>query len=269
MSIIEPTDHTIGPDPVPSPLEPALQQVEDQTPAPAPQDVVVDHSTDPDYFPRAYVEELRDENARHRTRARDYEEVFGEMPDDIRSGWLELARLAQSEDPDARDYLAELLGFEPTVAETQQIVDANQPLSRDEMVQIARSEAQSLYEADRAERFEQEQARAQADSIMAIQSRARDEFNIDPASPDYVLLLKFANDVDPAALPAGQDVLAVAHQHLQDYQQAQWDAYEAKKRGEAGGAPVVPQPGVSPSIAVTPKTWDEARQSLHERLSAG
>lgn len=255
MSLIEPgQERTIGPEPAgPAPEPDVTALVADQVEEPA-------APAEPDMFPRDYVEELRRENAKWRTKAQPYEEVFGDLDDEDRQAWLQIVQLANSGDPDAINYLGQALGFvgeEPVVEEP---VEQPQYLTPEQAREIARQEAQELLSAQ-----QEQQARVQ--QIETIQSRAKNEFGVEPGSDDYVLLLHRANQIDPADTPDG-DLLAAAHAQLQAEKQAQWDAFVAQKQQDAANSPTtVTGQGQAPSTAQTPKTWAEARDSLHERLS--
>lgn len=270
MSLIEPSS-TMGPEPA-APADPTKSYYDTEgglTPD-APQDVVVEETAPeatpdaPEVFDRAYVEKLRDESARYRTRARDYEQTFEGMEDSLREGWLELIRLANSDDPQAMDTLAQMLGFEVAEEPQEPVVptDAPQYLTREEAAQIAREEAQRLYESEQAQR-------AEADAIGAVASEAKD-LGYEQGSLEYVQLLYLANEIDQGSLPPGKSLLQVAHEQLEDRNQKAYDAWVASKVDQANGSPVAPSGnGTSPSIERVPKSWDDARDMLHERLTQG
>lgn len=246
MSIINPdqTAH-IGPAPAASPTEPVAVE------APPVESTEAEQTT----FDRAYVEDLRNEAAKYRVRAKEYEQAFGEMPEDVRAGWLQMVQLAQDEDPQAREYLREILGFEQAQQLIEEVEPAETPLTREDYAQIAREEAQALFS-------EQAQVRAEADAIAGVQAQAKG-LGYDPTSPDYVLLLKFANDMT-------QPDLAAAHEEVLAYKRSEWEAYESRKATEAGQSPTIPSGnGVAPNLVQPPKTFEEARDRLHERLMQG
>ncbi len=223
-------------------------------PAPeAPPEPVVAPSDAPETFPRAYVEQLRDENAKWRTQLRGYEQAFDGLDDTEKSAWLEyvqLTKAANGGDEDAIATLQEagLWAVETTPAPT----DA--PLTRDDIARLAREEATRIVAQDR-ESFTQQQA------IADVRTTAQG-LGYAPESPDYVLLLKFANDMDSPDL-------AKADQMVKEWKQAEWDRFVAEKAGQAAGSPRLGSGnGVPPSPVRTPKTWAEARDSLHARLEA-
>lgn len=264
MSLIEPSN-TMGPDPA-APADPNVSYFDKEplpaegTPVPAPQDVGGGED-EQDVFDRKYVEQLRDEAARYRTRARDFEQVFGEMPEDLRTGWLELIRVANSGDEDAMGQLAQMLGFEVQDAEEPVLpTDVPEYLTLEQAREIARQEAWEIAQAAEAQR-------ADAEAIRGVASEA-EKLGYQEGSLEYVELLYLANEIDMGSLPPGKSLLQAADEQLQARNQAAYDAWVAKKTQEAGGTPVAPSGnGASPSIANTPKTWDEARAALHERLS--
>lgn len=256
MSIIEPgQDRTIGPEPAgPAPEPDVTALVADQVEEPAAP------PAEPDTFPREYVEELRRENAKWRTKAQPYEEVFGDLDDEDRQAWLQIVQLANSGDPDAIQYLGQALGFVGEEPPVEEFAEQPQYLTPEQAREIARQEAQEMLAQER-----EQQSRVQ--QIESIQSRAKNEFNVEPGSDEYVVLLHRANQIDPADTPDG-DLLKAAHEQIQAEKQAQWDAFIAQKQQEASNSPTtLTGQGQAPSTAQTPKTWAEARNSLHERLS--
>lgn len=269
MSLIEPSN-TMGPEPA-APADPNKSYYDTEgglTPA-EPQDVVeapeapAADETEQETFDRKYVEELRRENAKWRTRTHSYEETFDGMEDSLREGWLELIRLANSDDPQAMDTLAQMLGFEIEQPEEPVVpTDVPQYPTREEAAQIAREEAQRLYEADQAQRAEQA-------AIEGVASEAK-SLGYEQGSLEYVQLLYLANEVDQSTLPPGKSLLQVAHEQLEARNQAAYDAFIARKTADAGGSPIAPSGnGTSPSIERVPKSWDDAREMLHERLTNG
>lgn len=274
MSLIEPTN-TIGPEPA-APADPTHTYADTEAGGGGqtitePQDVVVEappaipSDAGFDALPKYWqdqINEKRDAEARYRLRAKGYDETFDGMDDSLREGWLELIRVANSGDEGAMDQLASMLGFE-IEGEPQTPLDApEQPqyLTREEAAEIARQEARNLYEADRAQQQE-------ADSIKAVSSEA-EKLGYDVSTRAYVDLLFEANKIDQSTIPPGKSLLEVAHEHLEAERQAEYDAWVQSKVDQANGSPVAPSGnGGSPSIERTPKSWDEARDMLHERLN--
>ncbi len=256
MSVIEPEGRTMGP----APAAPARERDEAGRFAPtqAEEAEVPETPAEPETFDRAYVEQLRDEAARYRTRGRDYEQVFEGYDEETRAGWLELISMAKAaeDNPEIQQQLAQMLGFELQPSDVQameETIQEDRPLTREEMMQIARDEARSLY-------AEEQSARDEQNAIRDIQNNAK-ALGYDQESPDYVLLLKFANDMDVPDLEA-------ADAKVKEYHHAKYEEFIQRKTSEASQSPVAPSGnGVSPSIVQTPKTWEAARDALHERLS--
>lgn len=256
MSMIEPEGRTIGPEPVAAPEAPP------EIPAPE-ADVAVKVDSQPEEvetFDRKYVEQLRDEAARYRTRSRDYEAVFGEMPEDIRAGWMELINTANAGDPEAMNSLGQMLGF---IEDTPETPPAEEPqyLTAEQARDIARREAEQVWSQEREER-------AQADAIATVETDAK-AMGYDTKSPDYVQLLWFANNIDADTLGSNESILQAADRQMKDYQRQQYAAFIEGKEAEARTSPQVAEGnGVAPNLPVAaPKTFEEARERLHERLS--
>lgn len=250
MSIIEPEGRTIGPEPVEAAPEPAPVVEE----APVEPEAA---ETETETFDRKYVESLRDEAAKYRTRSRDYEQTFGQMPEDVRAGWLQLIEIAQSGDPAAIQTLGEVLGFQAGQAEPEY---QQEFLTREDAANIARQEAFNVYQEDYKIRAHQEQ-------ISSVVSEA-EKLGYDTNSPDYTLLLDAANRFDVEQLHAGESLLAAADRQVKAYKQAQYDEFIAGKEAEARNSPQSPSGnGVAPAVNTAPRTWEQARDSLHERLS--
>lgn len=81
------------------------------------------------YYPREEVEKLRRENQAYRERYQPFERTFGEMDEEAREAYLQLARMHNDDDPNTRKQLADTLGFalppdESPVYLTQQDLDA-------------------------------------------------------------------------------------------------------------------------------------------------
>lgn len=266
--MIEPgQDRTIGPEPAPPAPQTEVTEIVGSH-EPVEENTPVETVEEPDVFDRDYVEKLRRENAKWRTQAQEYNEVFGDLDDEDKAAWFQIVQLANQGDPEALQYLGQALGFVPDETPAEEPVDQPQYLTAEQAREIARQETQELL-------AQQEQVRSQAQQIETIQSRAKNDFGIEPGSDDYVLLLHRANQIDPNETPDG-DLLAAAHAQLQAEKQAQWDQFIASKEGEAANSPTtLTGAGVAPSTAKLPydsnMTMNEkfaaVRNSLHERLS--
>ncbi len=260
MSIIEPSDTTIGPEPAVSPTETR------ESPAPEVEAVETPEAEAPEVFDREYVEKLRKENASWRERAHNaeqYDSTFEGYDDETKAGWLQLIELAKEAEtnPEVQSYLAEMLGFEIEPA-----APAGDFLTREEAAAIARQEAQAIYGQDQAMR-QQEQA------VSSVQSQAKDlGYDTNPESDayiNYIDLLRIANEMDEPDLQA-------AHEQVQAREQARYAQFIARKEEEARTSPATPSGnGVAPATAKLPyrsdmsesEKWAAVRQSVDERLS--
>lgn len=245
------------------------EPVEETAPTPEPEPApTADAAPDPDMFPRDYVEELRRENAKYRTRAQQYEQAFDGYDDDTRTQLLtyfQLAKRAESGDQDAQRELNEWLADD----EPDDTPDDDGPdfsrMTPAEFVEfqreLAREEAQRLYDA-------REQHTQQIAAVEGVRATA-EQMGYDPSSPDYILLLKFANELDPAEHP---DLLAAAHAQVEAYHESILERrnadYLAKKERDTVASPRVASQGGSPDLSAgPPKTFAEARARMDERFS--
>lgn len=256
MSIIEPSDRTIGPDPVApvTPPEPPVTQPE------------VAEETEPKVFDEAYVKELRAENAKWRTQLREYEQEFDGIDPDERRAMAELMRLsvaAQNGDEDAVAQLAELLGDDTTPPATPA---APPEFSEDYFRRLAREEVDRVA-------AEHDTRRMESEGIQDVIRRA-EALGYKQGTPDYVLLMQAANAVDPSE---HDDLIAAGHETVLAYKQSLIEAYLAEKEGRANTAPLVPPTGgVAPAGSrqlwtqdMTEKQkWAAVRDSFSERLRA-
>jgi hypothetical protein len=243
----------------PTPAAPPEPRVEETTPAPE-----TTPPAEPEVFTREYVEGLRREAAGYRTRSKEWLDVAEGLDPEIAQGWLELIQVAKSGDPEALAMVGQALGFiDPNApAETAQPTGEVQYLTREDAIALAREIAQETVQ-------QTETQRAKAEQVVSIQNRAKNDFHIEPDSPEYVVLLKFANELDPASLAPGQDLLSAAHEKMEAWEQQKWDAFVGRKEGEARQTPTFPVSGGQPSTVAPPaKTWAEARTRLDERLHA-
>lgn len=212
-------------------------------------------SGSPDVFPREYVESLRRENAKYRTRAQQYEQAFSGYDDEQREAlltYIQLSAAAQRGDKEAAAQLRAWFG-----EDTDEIVEV--PADPVEAArQVAREEAQRLL-AEREAEAERERA------ITAIRERA-EQLGYKPDSEEYVLLLKYANTPEAANT---DDPLAYGDEMVKSYRQRIIDEYIAsvERRGEG---PRLADLGVSPKVPVEPpRSFAEARERMRERLQAG
>lgn len=253
----------IIPDPAPEPVGPApVEPTEDIThlgtalqaerdPEPEPE---------PDMFPRSYVEELRQESAKYRTRAKSYDDAFDGMDDDTREAWLEYTALvvrAQRGDQEAVARINEMFADddEPEPVAPQQQVD---------YAALAREEARRAAEEVYAER---ENARVQQEQIAAVRS-AGESLGYKFGTDDYILFVRGANE---AAQAGDEDPISAGDRAVKAYHQAIVDQYLASKGQQADTSPAIPSAGATtPDLSTRPYSDDmsEAQKFARVRDSA-
>lgn len=260
MSTIEPgQDRTIGPEPVgPAPV--------DTSTAPPPE---VTAPAEAETFPRSYVEDLRAENAKWRTQLRDLEGAFEGYEPEERAAlveFLKLSRAAERGDQAAAAQLEEMLAGDETPPETP----AEQPMTAEDFRRLAREEAEQAFS-------QRETVRAQDDAVREIMSEARSlGYATNPTEKgyvDYQRLCYLAIHSVPEDTPQ-ENTIKAAHEMLQAEKAAERatviEEYLAGKESQAEGSLRIPNgQGAAPATAQTPRTFEEARQSLHERLTRG
>lgn len=236
-------------------LEPA--STPNSTPDPAPTQQA--DTQEPDTFDRSYVEELRREAAGYRTQLREMESYFdGYTPEerDALGQYLQLSRAAEQGDPEAIAILNELFDDGQGYDDGQFMEPGDDYLDEDTLREIARQEAYDLFSQELSQRD-------QAQAVAQVQSTA-EQMGYDQNSEDYILLLKFANDLDPSEHP---DLLAAADQQVKAYKQQIIDSYINEKQQQANGPRTPQSNGAAPNLAQPPRTLAEARQALHDRLT--
>jgi hypothetical protein len=253
-------DAPVGPEPYVAP-EP------DPEPAPAAEVPAVEvDDPDRDTFDRPYVEKLRQEAAQYRTRARQYEEAFDGYDDETRQAFLDFARLqyaAANGDEAAMAQLQEFYGDD----EDDDTPDDGVPQfqSREEFEQfqrqVAREEAERLYQ-------ERESHQQQIAAVEQVKVTAR-AMGYDTASPDYVLLMQFANQPDVISL---DDPLVEADRRVKAYQQqlvAQFTGQKAAQADTTVAAPSGNGGASAPDLSTLPWTHEmsEAQQNQAVRRS--
>lgn len=240
-------DQDLGPDPAEAVIDTAPPVVEDE-PAPEP-------DPEPDMFPRDYVEELRREAAEWRTKYQGYNQRFDGYTEDEREALLDYmfhARRAEAGDPESIQWLNEMFGPDDDPGIPDQ---APQPQFDEETFrQLAREEAARLV-------AEQQAQAAQVQAVQTVQSRAQ-ELGYEVGSGDYILLLKYANEVD------ADDPIQAGHDKVQAYKQQIIQQHLASIQAQNDQVPTIPRGGSqAPSQAQAPRTFAEARQAMHERLT--
>ena len=222
---------------------------------------------DTDTFPREYVEKLRGEAAKHRTRARDVEQSFAGYSPEEKTRFLELAHQL-STDPEAAyeefaavtDRLAKQLGKEQdTVSDEvtpEPVAEATGPSSLTqadiENIVAARLEAER---AETAEKRGVERTFAEAEAL--------DPSYADPAAKAHLFAVAQTNNTD----------LAGAHEiivgKLNDVIEAAVQDYRAGLQ-TGKHAPRLPagEPGSGTEAKGPPKTLEEASARARERFNA-
>lgn len=246
-SLISPDapDEPVGPEPVATPEPPAPPPAAELPPDP-----------DPDTFSREYVQDLRQENAKYRTRARAYEEAFDGYDDDTQTAileWVRLQRLASEGDADAAAQLEEMFGGDDEAPASP--ASASLP-SEPAPQYLTMDQARELF---REEMGQIEQARAQQDGVNQVIARARDlgyePGNEDtPPSPDYILLMQFANRPDVIDQP---DAMAAADALVKEYKAAIVAEHVGKKEKQADTTPAISQPGAAAQPDHSTRPWTD------------
>ena len=217
-------------------------------PAPeAPADpVVVDPApeAEPTSFDRPYVEKIRAEAAKYRTKAKELAEQFAPFESytvEDRKVWADLAK-TMAEDPKAgAKWMKEIADSFLTEAEAP-------PAPVEEPKYMTRAE----YDKLRAEESQQ-------NKIHQIEVDAQ-KLGYDTDSTDYVQLLLVANR------ETGGDIHK-AHEAIKAKEQAIIDAYVAKQSAAAESSPLAPSTsGTAASGQREIKTFRQASQAVMEAL---
>jgi len=173
----------------PSPESPAPESVVDQQPANEPQG-----SDKWDEDTRKYIEGLRAENAKHRTRASRFEQTFEGWPEEAVDGMLGLAKAIESGDESAvpvlQDLLSKLTPEQQAAVEgaiEQQTVEQETKFMTPEQVEeyIAQREAQKEEEA--------KASAAEKEALSALEAEITGMgYNLAEPNPEAALLFHFA-----------------------------------------------------------------------------
>lgn len=231
---------------------PAETPAPEAAPAVPAGDLALDHAGDapaapaaeapaePDVFDRAYVEELRGESAKYRTKAKPFLEAFDGIDEADRDTFLYLAQTYKADPVRAAQEMARLaqglLGDEP---------EAPAAPADPEVMTVAKYQ-----EMRREEAIASEAKRIEAEAVGLGYAKG---------TPEYQYLLAVARN--------GDGNIAAAHAYIQQREQAAVQAYLAKKAAEADGAPTV---GTGPSAPAGTerqiKTWRDAESAIDELL---
>lgn len=218
-------------------------------PEAAPEAVEADPFDTPetDQFPREYVEKMRNEAAKYRTKAKEYE-VFDSYADDERAAWKELAQQMQ-EDPATAARAMEQIA--------QQILGQD---GEDATPEEVREEAAEFLTRSQLENFmkEYEDKAEQSRLVSAIESEAK-TLGYEPGTADYVSLM-WLN-----ANKTGGDLKA-AHELKKAEKQAAIDEYLAAKAAEADGTPAAAAGAVPSGENGPPHDLQGSKAAMMERL---
>lgn len=242
----------------------------EEAPEDAPIDGVSDLDNDledADTFPRDYVEKLRAESAKHRTRAKEYESAFEGYEPAERARYLELAAQLR-DDPESAyeqfagvtERLAKRLGKE-TIPVPEEAPAPDQEVSTFGVLTEADID-RIVGERLAAERAQTEQ-QSEVDRAFAEAEALGDEYK-DKAAKAHLFAVAQHNNVD----------LAGAHQIIAEQRQELIDAaIEEYRQGLLTGKSHPPRissgdPAAAPAAKGPPKTLDEARSRAEERLGA-
>lgn len=198
-------------------------------------------------FPRTYVEELRQESAKYRTKVKPYEDAFADYDDDSRQAFLSLARdLIEAPEDAARRMLQvsrELLGdeFDKVLSDP-----TPKPLTKDDVERLL---------------AEKETVAQQQAAIRAVEDEAT-ALGYAEKSADRAFLFSIASTETAGDLKA-------AHEKIESRKQEIIDAYLAEKQGQADAFPTPTTAGVGAGQDNGPaKDFTEARRRFEARSAA-
>lgn len=196
-------------------------------------------------FPRAYVEELRQEAAKYRTKAKQFE-AFEAYSDEDRQVWTHLAQTIM-DDPKAGAQLLQDIAKGLTAEEQQELAEA-----------VGAEEPQYMTMAD-YKRLQDEQDMNQRVAAIERDSTA---LGYKLGSTEYKHLLLVASNETQGNVQA-------AHQRIEAQKQAWIDNYLASKESDASGTPSVPSgAGSAPSGAVPITNFKDASAAMKDFLNA-
>lgn len=175
-------------------------------------------------FDRKYVTGLREENAKHRTAVKRYEEAFkGWTPED-QDVWLETVGLASQSPAVAADRLRQIADLLHKGATVEQAVEQ---VAEGAAAEEPKFLTQAELDAQLAER---EQNRLVEQHVVAIKKQAAELGYEEGTAAYHNLLWRATNET-------GND-LAKAHEAIEAERQAVIDAYVAAKAAEAEANPL-------------------------------
>lgn len=236
-----PVNPLLAEDPVPAP-EPVAEVVDAPVDAP-----VAEPGVDPETFDRSYVEELRKESAKYRTKAKPYEEAFAEYDDESREVLLSLARELIS-DPEAG---------------ARRMVEISKNILDDKFEDVLKDPSPRPLTAQDVDRmFSERESKAQQEAAVRAVEQEADALGYADGTADRALLFSIANTETLGDLKA-------AHEKIQARNQAVIDAYLEEKRAAGEAFPTPTSAGVGAGAdGGPPKDFAEAKKGLLAFLSS-
>lgn len=244
-----------APAPAAEPVNPLLAEyppaapepVAEETPAEPVAEGGAEPGVDPETFDRSYVEELRKESAKYRTKAKPYEEAFAEYDDESREVLLSLARELIS-DPEAG---------------ARRMVEISKNILDDKFEDVLKDPSPRPLTAQDVDRmFSERESKAQQEAaVRAVEQEAADLGYAD-GTADRALLFSIANTETLGDLKA-------AHEKIQARNQTIIDAYLEEKRAAGEAFPTPTSAGVGAGAdGGPPKDFAEAKKGLLAFLSS-
>jgi hypothetical protein len=248
----------------------------DPPPAPEPEPEIEELPADQDQFPREYVQKLRDEAAKHRTRARDIESAFEGYSPEEKGRFLELAQQLIS-DPAAAleefeavtNNLREITGKAPTMPEptTPPAGDPPAPAPAPEAAPAApAAEALTMDDVEKlvADRLEAERTKATKDAEVEATLKQAESLGFESPAQKAQLFAKAQEKQVSLEEAAGM--------LTGDFEAAVEAAVAKRMEGVRTGANHPPRtPAGDPANAADqgpPKTLEEARKRAEARMDA-
>lgn len=202
-------------------------------------------TTEPDTFPRSYVEELRQEAAKYRNKAKQFE-AFESYSDEDREVWTHLAKTIV-EDPKAGAQLLQDIAKNLTAEEQQELADA-----------MGEQEPKYMTLED----YKRLQSEQEMNQRVAAIERDAQGLGYQLGSTQYKHLLLVASN------ETGGDIHK-AHEAIEGQKQRIIDEYLASKARDAEGNPGVPASGgMVPSNARPITNFKDAQAAMAEFLRA-
>lgn len=190
---------------------------------------------------RKYIEDLRNESAKHRTRASKYEKTFSDWPEEAVDGFLNLAGKIATNDPSAAPVLEQLLTqLTPKQQEElrEAVADQQQQQEQEEQL-LFKTQAELdayLEQRDAAKREAAAKEEADAKALQALRTEITDlGFNVDTPNEDTNLLFYFASQQEGE----GPKDFKVAAEKVNEYKQSLIDNYIQEVTGRKNRWPKV------------------------------